>query len=83
MLFLMFFRQQEGQYTAMAALMKELEETQKNYGEEKEQLLQAKRESMVKQRLQHDLGGLTDTVVCGGGCGSGRSLFRLQKGEHG
>ncbi len=47
----------------MAEVVKELEEMQLQYGEEKEQLVQAKREALAQQRLQHDIGGLTETVV--------------------
>jgi len=60
-------RQQESQHVAMATVKRELEETQKRCGEEMEQLVQVEREGLVKQRLQQDLGGLSETVVCKGG----------------
>ena len=61
-------RQQESQEVATAAVKRELEEMQELYGGGKELLTIARRESRVKQRLQHDLGGLTDTVVSGVVC---------------
>ena len=47
----------------MNTLMQELEGMQRRYAEEKQEFLRVKMQTKVKEKIQQDLGGLTDTVV--------------------
>lgn len=54
----------------MDTLMQELEGMQQRYSEEKQEFLRMQLQTKVKEKIQQDLGGLTDTVVREG-CGEG------------
>lgn len=62
-------RQHKKQLVMMDTLMQELEGMQQRYSEEKQEFLRMQMQTKVKEKIQQDLGGLTDTVVRGGGSG--------------
>ena len=59
-------RQHKKQLVVMDRLIHELDDMQKKYSEEKQEFLRMQMQTRVKEKIQQDLGGLTDTVVSRG-----------------
>lgn len=52
----------------MERLFQERDDMQKKYSDEKQEFVRMQMQTKVKEKIQQDLGGLTDTVVREGGC---------------
>ena len=52
------------QMAEVEALRGELSQLQENYDQERERYSKVHVKMQIKEKIQHDLGGLTDTVVC-------------------
>lgn len=60
-------RQHKKQLGMMDTLMQEMDGMQQRYSDEKQEFVRMQLQTKVKEKIQEDLGGLTDTVVRGRG----------------
>ncbi len=60
------YRQYHEQLLEMDGLRSELHQSQSHQRDEEQRYSKIRLQMRVKERLRHDLGGLTDTVVSGG-----------------